>query len=375
MNELPETILQFGAGNFLRSFADLFIHQANQDGQAVGRIVVVQSTGRERAEAINAQSGRYHVVIRGFAEGQVVERVEEAGAISRALFAGDQWDAILEVARSPQLRWILSNTTEAGYDLDPGDGPDADPPPSFPAKLTAVLHTRWRAGGDPVVLLPCELFEGNADRLRSLVLGLARDWGLDESFCEWVAESCRWRNTLVDRIVTGRPAEHPLLDRDALLTVGEPYALWAVQRPEGDPTLFEHPALLEVPDVTPYFLRKVRILNGAHTALVCKARPMGLSTVRESVEHPEVGPWLHGLLFEEIVPVLEGRVDDAERFAHQTLDRFRNPFLEHKLETIALHHEAKVQTRLVPTFEEFRAQKGRTPERLAEILVGPYLDE
>src|SRR5436309_14302780 len=147
MNNLPETILQFGAGNFLRAFADLFVHQANQQGQNVGRVVVVQSTGDARANLLNQQGGRYHVVVRGLEDGRVVDRVEEVASISRALFAASQWADILDVARSPALHFILSNTTEAGYALNPADGPynpaSGASPISFPAKLTAVLHARW----------------------------------------------------------------------------------------------------------------------------------------------------------------------------------------------------------------------------------------
>src|SRR4051794_23130049 len=159
MSTLPETVLQFGAGNFLRAFADLFVHQANEQGRNVGRVVVVQSTGDARANLLNQQGGRYHVVVRGLEDGKVVDRVEEAASISRALFAASQWADILDVARSPALRFILSNTTEAGYAVEPADqqNPAGSPPKSFPAKLAAVLHARWAAGRPGLTLLPCEL--------------------------------------------------------------------------------------------------------------------------------------------------------------------------------------------------------------------------
>src|SRR5208283_2390464 len=169
-----------------------------------------------------------------------------------------------------------------------------------PAKLLLVLRERHHAGGSGLTILPCELFEKNADRLRDLLTQLARDWQLSEEFISWLRKDCRWLNNLVDRIVTGRPAEHPLLSEDQLLTVAEPFAFWAIERGSKADDFFEHPAILRVPDVLPYTLRKVRILNGAHTALVCKAMPLGLQTVRQAVQHPEVGPWLRRLLFEEI---------------------------------------------------------------------------
>jgi tagaturonate reductase len=369
MELLPETVLQFGAGRFLRAFADLFIHQANQQGQAIGRIVVVQSTGAERADLLSRQGGRYHVVIRGLADGAVVDRVEEVGSISRALVAASQWDEVRAVARSPELRLLLSNTTEAGYTLDSADRPDDTPPRSFPARLLALLRERFEAGQPGLTILPCELREHNADLLQSLVLQLARSWECSEALQRYLQADCVWLNTLVDRIVTGTPNEHRLLSTDALLTVCEPYALWAIQSKHGAAPVPRLPAVIVTPDVQPYFLRKVRILNGAHTALLIKARPRGFTTVREAVNDPRLGAWLERLLFEEIVPTLEGRVEAPADFARQTLERFRNPFVEHKLADIAAHHDAKVQVRLVPTRDEFRSCFGRTPPLLEEVLA------
>jgi tagaturonate reductase len=382
MTPLSETVLQFGAGRFLRAFADLFIHQANEEGQNVGRIVVVQSTGAARAAALNRQQGRYHVAVRGYEGGVVVDRIETSASIRRALVAASQWDAILETARSPELRIILSNTTESGYNLDPADKPEDAPPRSFPAKLLAVLRARFEAGGAGLTIVPCELREHNADTLRGLVLQLARAWGLADAFTAWLEHECIWLNTLVDRIVVDPPADHPLRAEDALLAVCEPYALWAIQehsltecRNAGS-WFIRHPAVVWTPNVQPYFLRKVRLLNGAHTALLIQAWPRGFKTVRDAVLDAELGPWLERLLFEEIVPVLEGRVEAPAEFARQVLDRFRNPFFEHPLASIAAHHAAKVQVRLVPTFNEFQAKFGRTPPLLHEVLsVSPDFDD
>src|SRR5579875_1367296 len=379
MNSFPETILQFGAGRFLRAFADLFIHQANEEGQNVGRIVVVQSTGDERAAALNRQKGRYHVAVRGYEGGVVVDRVEQSASISRALVAASQWEEVLAVARSPQLRLVLSNTTESGYNLDPADllavpsgaGKERrkQPPRSFPAKLLAVLWERFEAGCSGLTIVPCELREHNADTLRGLLLQLSRSWGLADAFANWLEHACVWLNTLVDRIVVDPPADHPLRAEDALLAVCEPYALWAIQ--DKTHPFMRHPAVVWTSDVQPYFLRKVRILNGAHTALLIQAWPRGFRTVRDAVDDAELGAWLERLLFEEIVPVLEGRVEGPAEFARQVLERFRNPFFDHPLASIAAHHQAKVQVRLLPTFDEFKAKFGRTPPLLQEVLNMP----
>jgi len=365
-----ETILQFGAGRFLRAFADLFVHQANSSGRSVGKIVVVQSTAGGRADGLNRQGCRYHVAVRGITGGRTIDEVQEVGSISRALTASGQWNEVLEIAKSQALTTILSNTTEAGYALA-DDFPDASPPQAFPAKLLQVLRARFDAGLGGLTILPCELFERNAERLLEVVDEQFARWNWEKPFRDWMHGACKWRNSLVDRIVSGVPDSHPMLASDPMLIACEPYALWAIEWPESESAADEalqHPSIHRTPDVEPYHLRKVRILNGAHTALVCKAVPLGFKTVREAVEDPKIGPWIEGLMFEEIVPVVAARADAAEAFARQTLERFRNPFLEHKLSDIALHHEKKILVRLAPSRDEYIRLFGKPPKRLTEIL-------
>jgi tagaturonate reductase len=202
---------------------------------------------------------------------------------------------------------------------------------------------------------------------------LAVAWKLPEEFQQWLGSSCFWLNTLVDRIVTGTPVDHPLLAEDPLLTACEPYALFAIQEKPGADRFIEHPAVIWTPDVMPYFLRKVRILNGGHTALLIKAWPRGIRTVREAVNDTELGPWLEQLLLDEVVPTLSGRVERPADFAREVLDRFGNPFIEHKLADIAVHHAAKVHVRLVPTAAEYQARFGKAPALLGEVLAMPAL--
>jgi len=364
---MQETILQFGAGNFLRAFADLIIDQANRNSAtAVGRIVVVQSTGAERAEALNRAGGRYHVALQGFSDGRIVDETESVSSISRSLYAGTQWAEVRAVAASPALTWILSNTTEAGFALDAADtvrGLAA--PRSFPAKLLDALLARFEAGLPGLNIVPCELIEANGQKLRELVLRQADLWKVLPAAREWITSSCAWIDNLVDRIVPGAPATHPLKATDPLLLSAEPFALWAVQ---SKGPFITHPAVILADDIQPYYLRKVRILNGAHTALVAHAMPLGLKTVRECLEHAEVGPWLQRVLTDEIVPVLAGRVADPEGFARTTLDRFRNPFLQHQLSSIALNHETKVKVRLLPTIEDYKNKFGKAPPLLSAAL-------
>jgi len=372
--DLPETVLQFGAGRFLRAFVDRFLQNANDEGQAVGRVVVVQSTPGQRADLLNSQPEGYHVLVRGLADGQIVDRTESVRSISRALVAQNQWDEVLTVARSNELRWIVTNATEAGYALHEADRADSAPPQSLPGKLTQVLWERFRARAAPPILLPCELIEGNAAKLCEIVCSLARAWSLPEIFTDWVARDCQWLKNLVDCIVTPAPANHPLANGDKLLVSAEPFMLWAIERPahckpaDFEKTLFRHPAIRVVDELAPYYLRKVRILNGLHSAMAAKFRPADFETVLQVVSDREAVKWLRALLFEEIVPTIAWRVDDAALFADQTFDRFRNPFLAHKLSDIMMNHEAKVQVRLQPTRDEYMKLFGHAPKKLGEVL-------
>ncbi len=367
MTPLPETILQFGSGRFLRAFADLFIHHGNTQGQNVGRVVIVQSTGDGRAGGLNANAGKYHVLVRGFENNEVVDRIEECASVSRALHAGSQWSEVLKLAVSPELTTILSNTTEAGYALDPADSPTDAVPRSFPAKLLAVLKARFDAKQPAPTVIPCELIEGNAKILKEAILRLADEWNFSDEFVGYLYRT-PFLHTLVDRIVTGTPADHPLLATDPMVIVAEPFAFWALEEHPRSKFLLQHPAITRAKSVEPYFLRKVRILNAAHTALLIKAKPRGFAIVRDAVNDPELGPWLWRLLTEEIVPTLEGRVDGPLRFAEQTIERFKNPFLEHKFSDIALHHESKMRVRLLPTRDEFAGKFGKQPPLLTEVI-------
>jgi tagaturonate reductase len=374
MSQSTETILQFGTGRFLRAFADFFVSQARAEGQSVGKIVIVQSSGDDMVKQLNASSGKFHVIVRGLENGEVIDRVEPITSVSRAISAATHWNDLKELACSPDLQIILSNTTEAGFQLDATDSAQSSPPKSFPGKLLLLLQERFKRGLSGLTIIPCELMEGNASLLRNTLQTLSSQWELGTEFTAWLAEKNIWLNTLVDRIVTGTPREHPILAEDPLAIVAEPFGFWALEILPGEAPFITHPLITRTTDVLPYFLRKVRILNAAHTALLIKAMPRGFKIVREAVNDPELGSWLRELLFKEIVPCLEGRVDQPERFAEQTIERFKNPFLEHKFSDIYLHHESKMKIRLVTTMQEYQSRFGEAPKLLSEVIDQGFAD-
>jgi tagaturonate reductase len=370
MSAHVETVLQFGAGRFLRAFVDRFVQHANDAGKAVGRVVVVQSTPGPRAQLLNEQPAGYHVLVRGIENGEVVERIEVVRSVQRAMLADAEWQQVLEIARSAQLQFIVSNSTEAGYALDLHDQLTSAPPRSWPGKLTQLLWHRFQAGAAPVVILPCELFESNAEKLRELTSQQGRQWALPDAFLRWMTQECCWLNSLVDCIVTAGPPDHPLASADRLLVCAEPYALWAIARPaSADMSLSWHPAMRMVDDLAPYYLRKVRILNGLHTAMVGKFRGAGFTTVQQLLADRHALRWARDLVYEEIVPTLAYRLDSVAEFADQVFDRFRNPFLAHQLSDIALHHKEKVRIRLEPTRSEYEKLFGKAPRLLTEAMA------
>ena len=374
---LPEKAVQFGTGAFLRGFVDHFLDAANREGRFNGRVVAVGSTGSGRDRALTDQDGLYTLVARGLERGAAREDVRVVASVSRALSAATEWDAVLDVARSPALELVFSNTTEVGIALDEGDEAELSPPRSFPGKLTRFLYERARAFDFApergVAVVPCELIEDNGARLREIVGALAARWQLDARFVPWLDAAVPFCNTLVDRIVPGAPSAEEgaaltarLGYRDELLTTCELYRLFAI---EGDDALRARlafadadPGVVVTPDVRPFRERKVRLLNGTHTAMVPLALLAGCETVREAVTHDAVGPYVRRVMLDEIVPTLGD--PDAEAFAQAVLDRFGNPHVRHALFDITLQATMKLRVRLVPTIQRAVARAGHPPALL-----------
>ncbi|MDQ3278113.1 MAG: tagaturonate reductase, partial [Bacteroidota bacterium] len=348
--EYPEKVLQFGEGNFLSCFVDWMFHRLNRAGAFNGSVVAVQPIERGMVDLLNAQDGLYTVYLRGLKAGQPESTHETVDVISRGINPYTEFAAYLQTAENPDMRYVVSNTTEAGITYSETDMPTDAPPASFPAKLAVWLHHRFTTfNGDNtkgVHIIPCELIEKNADNLKRVLLQLSERWGYEEQFTDWLQTACTFSNTLVDRIVPGYPATRmeeitkELGYEDKQVVEGEPFHLWVIEAPESLQQELPFPSIgldvLYVPDITPYRTRKVRILNGAHTTLVPVAYLYGIDTVREAVEDAVIGKFLRSAIFEEIIPTLDLPKEELEQFAAEVIDRFRNPYIKHQLLSIAL---------------------------------------
>ena len=377
MQTYKETVLQFGEGGFLRAFADCFLHRMNELGTYTGKAVVVQPIERGLADVLNEQGGRYHLYERGIENGEPVCRRTEIASISRAINPYADYDAFLALAANPDLRIVISNTTEAGIEYLGTESPDDRPPKSYPAKLTAFLWERYRLGLPGFLLFPCELIDRNGDMLRECVEKYAALWKLGEGFLTWLREENTFSNTLVDRITPGYPRDDEHLDEiiaecggDRLIDTTEPFALWVLEGNHEDefPLVSSGIPAVWTDDVKPYKKRKVRILNGAHTSMVPAALLYGLTTVGEAMRDPAVRPFLERCVKEEILPVI-GEENGSRAFAESVFGRFENPFIKHRLQSIALNSVSKFRVRCLPTMKEYRAMFGKNPPCLTFSLA------
>lgn len=379
--ELPEKVLQFGTGVLLRGLPDFMIDEANRQGVFNGRIVVVKSTDGGDASAFARQDNLYTVCVRGVDDGRPVEDNVVCASISRVLSAKSQWAAVLDVAASPDLQVVVSNTTEVGIQFVNEDI-HLTPPASFPGKLLAVLYRRFQVfEGDVscgLVIVPTELIPDNGRKLEAIVLELAHRNELGPEFIDWLETANHFCNTLVDRIVPGRPApeayaalQAELGYHDELLTMTEAYALWAIEGGEHvREVLSFHTAAAGVvirPDITLFRELKLRLLNGTHTLSYALAHLMGCTTVRESLENEHLARFIHNLMLADLLPGIPVPVDEkvGQRFGMQVLDRFRNPYLEHRWLAIAMQGSAKMAMRNVPTLLHYYQQHQAVPHYVA----------
>jgi len=381
--QLAVKVLQFGTGALLRGLPDYIIHHANQRGDFEGGIAVVASTGSGRTGLLQAQHGLFTHRVEGLLDGNTIEEFALNASIQAAHSAKDDWKVVLTYARQTEVEWIISNTTEAGIQYV-SDDLKAFPPQSFPAKLTAFLYERWlHHPGHPPVILPTELLVDNGSKLREIVLRHASEHALEADFQRWIQAEVTFCNTLVDRIVTGRPAPEKFEAlsrqvgyRDELLTVSEVYYLWAIEAPEQVRArlTFAHndSGVVLTTDITPFRERKLRILNGSHTFMVGLAHLCGFQTVADCMADPDMGAFVRSLIHDEIVPSLPVGVENGDDFGKAVIDRYGNPYLHHQVLDITLQYTTKMAVRNALSLKRFWENQGRIP-RLMSLGVAAFL--
>ena len=368
---MRETVLQFGTGNFLRAFADAFIDQLNQKGLYDGGVVIVSPTDSAAVEKINAQQGKYRLILRGIRDGKEYCETQRIGSVMRAVNPYRDYASFLELAGNPDLRFIISNTTEAGIVYDASCGFGDVPPASFPAKLTRFLYERYRNGLPGFIVLPCELIDNNGSLLREYVFRYAAQWDLPQEFVAWLQDENVFSNTLVDRIVTGFPTaeKERFFDQygeDPLLDTAEPYHLWVI---EGDyetelPLKRGGVNVIWTKDVYPYKKMKVRILNGLHTTMVFPGLLAGLETVADCMNDEDMRPFIESTLRDAILPTLEDS-GEINAFAAAVKERFLNPHLHHRLAAISLNSVSKFNARILPVLFDRMEQTGYPAKQFA----------
>ncbi|MDR1952722.1 MAG: tagaturonate reductase [Elusimicrobiota bacterium] len=376
-----EKVLQIGDGNFLRAFADWMIDEANEKGLYKGSIVVCAPFTGAKVKALNDQDCVYTLIMRGLKNEKPVSISRQITSISRAVKIKDDFETFLEIAENPDLEIVISNTTEAGIVYTPETHLTNECPKSFPAKMAVFLYKRYKTfkglNDKGLIFLPCELNECNADLLKEYIIKFSKDFNYEESFFTWLNNANVFANTLVDRIVTGYPKDKKEIEtiekelgyKDDMLVASELYNLWII---EGGKDLenrlpFEKISanILWVKNILEYNSMKVRLLNGAHTSLICAAFLAGHQFVLDSMQDKIFNDYLHCVLFDEIMPTLDLPKKDLISFAKNVLERFENPYLKHSLLDIALNSCAKFNTRCIPSILQYCKRMQKPPEFLS----------
>lgn len=378
-----EKVVQFGEGNFIRGFVDWIIDDMNKAGEFSGSVVVIQPRKKDRVKVLNEQKGLFTLYLNGIKNGEAISEHSIISSISRGINTYSDYDEFMKVAENPHLRFVTSNTTEAGIVYEETDRLEDRPQSSFPGKLTAFLYHRFQTfNGDMdkgLIFLPCELIDKNGDQLKEIMLKTAKHWNLEDEFIDWMNDANTFCNTLVDRIVPGYPKDKideitkELGYEDQLVVEGEHFHLWVIEGPQWVKEEFPVDKaglnVLFVEDLTPYRTRKVRILNGAHTSMVPVAYLYGKDTVKEAIKDPVVGKFILDAVHEEIIPTLELPKKELEDFAESVMDRFKNPFIKHYLMSISLNSMSKFKTRVLPSLLQYQNLNKKLPERLVFSLA------
>lgn len=383
--ERPIKVVQFGEGNFLRAFVDYMIDVANEAGVFDGSIAIVKPISFGSIEMFEKQDNLYTVVLRGKEKGETVNDSRIITSVSKVLDCAEDYEEYMALGKEETLRFVVSNTTEAGIVLDKNDHFDGLPT-TYPGKLTKFLYNRYETfDGDMnkgLIILPVELIENNGGKLKECVLALCDVWGLPMAFKTWVKEACVFCSTLVDRIVTGYPRNEvasiceELGYEDKLVDVGEPFGLWVIESDKdiskeipldkaGLPVVFTD-------NQKPYRERKVRVLNGAHTASVLAGYLYGLDIVRDCMHDDIMGKFIRQVVMDEIVPQVPLPIEEVKAFAASVFERFENPFIDHALLSISLNSVSKWKARVLPSFKDHYTKKGELPRLITFSLAALF---
>ena len=376
--QYPECIIQFGEGNFLRAFVDWIVWNMNEKADFNASVVVVQPIAQGMVDMLNKQDCLYHVNLQGLDQGVAVDSLTMIDVISRALNPYTENEAFMKLAEQPEMRFIISNTTEAGIAFDPSCKLTDVPASSYPGKLTQLLYHRFKTfHGDKTkgfIIFPCELIFLNGHKLKETIFQYIELWNLEEAFKAWFEEACGVYATLVDRIVPGFPRkdilaiQEKLQYNDNLVVQAEIFHLWVIEAPKE--VAEEFPAdkaglnVLFVPSEEPYHERKVTLLNGPHTVLSPVAYLSGLNIVREACQHEVIGKYIDKVMFGELLETLNLPKDELIQFGKDVLERFNNPFVDHQVTSIMLNSFPKYQTRDLPGLKTYFDRKGVLPSGL-----------
>lgn len=379
----PVKVIQFGEGNFLRAFVDWQIDKMNKEADFNGSVAVVQPLEGGLIHMLNEQDCLYTLYLQGIQNGKATKTHTVIDCIDRAVDPYKDYNKYLELAEIPSVRFIISNTTEAGIVFENDDKLEGGCQKGYPSKLTALLYHRFKtfngALDKGLNIIPCELIDRNGEKLKEIVLKYAEIWNLGDEFITWINTANTFFCSLVDRIVPGYPRDTieevraELGYDDNLVDVGEVFHLWVIEGPQclKEELPIEKAGLnvKVVDDMTPYRTRKVRILNGTHTAMVPVAYLYGLETVGETVDHEIMGQYVRKLIFDEIVPTLDLPHDELVEFGNDIIERFQNPYVKHYLMSIALNSMSKYKTRDLTSLTEYLKRKGELPRKLVFSLA------
>ena len=369
-NDKPIKVLQFGEGGFLRGFVDWMLQIANEKEVFDGGVCVVQPIENGMCDVLTEQKGCYTHLCRGV-EGVDIKKVN---VISACVKPYDNFDEYMSVASVKELRFIVSNTTEAGIKVNPDDKITDTPASSFPGKLTQLLLKRYELGLGGFVFLPCELIENNGSELKKCILEYCTLWSLDEGFASWIEKENIFCNTLVDRINTGYPRGEDIANEydDKLLNTSEYFHLWVISGYDGlfSELPFDKCGLnvIVTNELERYRTRKVRILNGSHTSMIPYALLCGVETVKDCLENPVISAHLKSCQ-EEIVASLDMNKEEALEYASQVMTRFANPYIKHMCQSIALNSVSKFKVRVLPSILEYEKKYGKAPKTLLFSLA------